>query len=40
MKFGSLNSQYTVTYHPSDTDYLFLYNQMLTSEISETDVFH
>ena len=25
----------TVTYYPSDTDYLFLYNQMLTSEIRE-----
>ena len=25
----------TVTYYPSDTNYLFLYNQMLTSEIRE-----
>ena len=25
----------TVTYYLSDTDYLFLYNQMLTSEIRE-----
>ena len=25
----------TVTYYQSDTDYLFLYNQMLTSEIRE-----
>ena len=25
----------TVTYSPSDADYLFLYNEMLTSEIRE-----